>query len=133
MFSFISNQGNENYEYRVTILLLLFWQKFRSLTNLGLDESNGNSDTSLLGVETTMVIFEKNLVQPCKVEQIHTPQVSNSPVGHTPESLLSRCVKRRARTSTAALCRRTGQQNNQKSRTRSRNSSYSQRGWIRNL
>ena len=114
MFSFISNQGNENYEYRVTILLLLFWQKFRSLTNLGLDESNGNSDTSLLGVETTMVIFEKNLAQPCKVEQIHTPQVSNSPVGRTPESLPCRCVQRSARTFTAALCRRTGQQNNQK-------------------
>lgn len=68
MFSFISNHGNENYEYRVTILLLPFWQKFRSLTNLGLDESNGNSDTSLLGVETTTVIFEKNLAQPFKVE-----------------------------------------------------------------
>ena len=70
MFSFISNQGNENYEYRVTILLLLFWQKFRSLTNLGLDESNGNSDTSLLGVETTMVIFEKNSSINCEANKI---------------------------------------------------------------
>lgn len=57
-------------------------------------ERSANSDTSLLGVEATTVILEKHLAQACKVEQIHTPQVSNSPLGHTPENLLCRCIKR---------------------------------------
>lgn len=96
-------------------------------------ESNGNSDTSLLGVETTTVILEKHLAQPCKVEQIHTPQVSNSPLGYTPENLLCRCIKRHTNVLRSFVQKNRWTKQPETTQTKGRNNSYPQRGWIRKL
>lgn len=134
MFSFLSNQGSENYEHRVTILLLLLWQKFRSLTNVGLDESNGNSWHITAGSETTMVIFEKiwrSLVKSNK----YTLHKSAIPCRTHPQRVYWAGVsKRHTRTSTAACV---GEQANKTTRKVGQEAweiaLIHKRGWIRSL